>query len=546
MNSIIIRNCNCLDPQHAVVYETRDLIIENGIFKASDEEESSIDQEIDAANKIVVAGGIFPSFGVPVLTTGLMKSWPSAAARVLTRCGFTTVIADGVSPFVALDVHRYLQHLPGVNKVTFIDVGNYQFMAGFLKNGVANYAAALEKILLDQFKGYSISCMNPGSTVHWRNEIVTSNNLFEPLPFLGISGEKIISELVAAHALGIKTPALIVETGIEGLPGSTEDFIPFLATVWSRVPEDCRDNTNPAIAFKQISRASCDPDQASGEIGGTVQRLQSSIQEHPGLAGFLDIPPITSDDVKLIDGSNSWLLKTEDIIARGMIEGEMFQSLYHVANDQKKEILGKYWLAGMRYLLDLPAELHDTIAFSVMPGIITDPRDIVDIMGSLLSVAHRNFTMSKITGNILTDSALELLGDKVISFPAFVHFSRVVPARMLRLERYIGGLEYGQVGDAIIMDAEVGDLDAIMNDPSWLQDMLSNPFAVIKGGNLIFKNHEFNYQDKGYTFLQEMQGQSSIMGSIKENLDKQFLKYYSTHENSKVVLESMIEPVLKT
>lgn len=545
MNSIAIRNCNCLDPQHNIVYEPRDLFVVNGFFKASDALEESIDQELDAASKIVIPGGIFPSFRIPVSTTGYVKSKAGAIVKTLIRCGFTTVIVDNISPFVSLDVHRYFQHLLGVNKVPYIDVGNYPFMAGFLKNGVANYAAALETLLLDQFKGYGISCMGPGTTLRWHNELLSPKSIFEPLPFLAMSGEKIISELVVAHSQGLKKPALIVETGIEGLPGSTEDIVSFLATVWSHLPEDCKDQANPAIALKQMARASCDPEEEPREIEGTVQKLQESIQKHPGVAGFLDIPVITSDDVIFIDCSNSWLQMPDDILARGMIEGEMFESLYRVANNQKKEILGKYWLAGMRYLLDLPTELHDTITFSVMPCIIHEPRVITDIIGSLLSEIWRNSVIDGANGKISTETAKEIIGDKVISFPDFVHFSRVVPARILGLEKYIGGLEKDQVGDAIILDAEESDLDAIINDPSRLEDMLSNPFAVIKGGDVIFKNHEFNCQDKGFTFLQDLQEQSSITGSIKENLDKQFLKYYSTHENSKVVYGSITEPVLK-
>ena len=540
MNSIVIRNCNCLDPQHGIVYEPRDLFIENGFFKVSDALGGSIDQEIDATNKIVVPGGIFPSFNVTGPASSYVKTRPSIIAKMLLQCGFTTIIADSISPFVALDTHRYFEHLPGMNKVPFIDIGNYQFMAGFLKNGVANYAIALEDVLLNKFKGYGISCMNPGIVVRWRNELIDPKSIFEPLPFLGISGEKIVSELVGAHSQTGRKPALVVETGIEGLPDSTEDFNSFLETVWSHVPEGSRDRANPSIAFKQMARASCEPEHEFGEIGSTVQKLQSSLQEHPGIAGFLDIPSITSDDARFIDGSNSYLQAPDAIIARGMIEGEMFQSIYHVASDQKKEILGKYWLAGMRLLLDLPAELHDAIAFSVMPCIIQDSRDIVDIIGSLLSATWRNSSMASAPAKIPTDTAQEQLGDKVISLQDFVHLSRVIPAKLLKLERYIGGLGDGQVGDAIILDVEVNDLDAIMNEPSRLEAMLSTPYAVIKAGELLFKNHEFNCQDKGFTFLQEMQDQSSITGSIKENLDKQFLKYYSTHENSKEVLGPMM------
>ena len=544
MNSIVIRNCNCLDPQHGIVYEPRDLFVVNGFFKSSNAISGSIDQELDAANRIVFPGGIFPSLRTPAPTTGYVKSQPRDFAKILIKNGFTTVIVDGISPFVSLDVHRYLQHLPGLNKVPFIEAGNFQLLTGFLKNGVANYAVALENELLDQFKGYGISCMNPGTAVRWRNDMLPPQSIFEPLPFLAMSCEKIISELVAAHSQGIIKAALIVETGIEGLSGSTDDFITFLAAAWNRLPEERKDHVAPTLAFKQLSRASCDPDLTPSEIEETVQKLQVAIQEHPGIAGFLDIPIITSEDAMFIDNSNSILQDPDNIIARGIIEGEMFQSIYRVASDQKREILGKYWLAGTKYLLDLPAELHDTIAFSVMPHVIRECQDIATIVGSLLSEASRNAVMARANGKYLPDISRDLIGDKVISLPDFMHFSRVVPARILGLEKYIGGLADDQVGDVIILNAEESDLDSIMNDPSRLQDMLSDPFAVIKGGDLIYKNHEFNCQDKGFTFLQGLQEQSSITGSIKENLDKQFLKYYSTHENSKVVPESMIEPVL--
>jgi len=228
MNSIMLRNCTCLDPQHGIAYEPRDLAIMNGLFKTIDMLDGSIDQELDVEGKITIPGGIFPSFEVPVPGSWHVKTRPSATVKALLSCGFTTLIADGISPFITLDAHRYFQHLPCMNKVPFIDVGNFQFMTSFLKNGVTNYAMTLENILLQEFKGYGISCMNPGTTLRWHGEQSDSKSIFEPLPFLGMSVEKVISEQVASHVLQNKGPALIVETGIEGMPGSIDDCLSVL------------------------------------------------------------------------------------------------------------------------------------------------------------------------------------------------------------------------------------------------------------------------------------------------------------------------------
>jgi len=539
-DSILIRNGNCIDPLHNVEGESKDLLIKDGLFHPINDGKAWDTKEIDAGGRIVVPGGILPSFKLPVGVNCRLALDLAAGARALIETGFTTVVVDGITPFTALDVHQQMQRLPVVNKVPIIDLANFQFFTGFLKNGVANYAAAVAASMLGKLKGYGVSAIGPGSTLGWSSPgAAKTRSIREPIPFLNLSIEKLATELVAIHGQGSFKPGFLVETGIEGFPASREELDALLAKI--AVAERNR-GPAPPVAMKQLARYAMDPAYKSGDIAENVSAAVVAMKGASSIAGLMDLPSLDFDNTTFVDNVASPLHDPRHILARGIIEGELFVITYSINDKDKKDLATRYWLAGMNLVLDLPGSVRERVAFSLMPQLISGNANITSAMGCLLSERYRLSKKVNFHGAANQSLAVDLLRGKVLTFPELVFYTRAAPARIFGLDKLIGGLGEGQLGDAIILNAHPGDIEGIRDEPDQLHDMLCNPHAVIKGGRLAFENGHLDQQIKGYTILHDVRGDPSIAESIEQNLDKQFLKYYSTHLDGKIVPASLVKP----
>jgi formylmethanofuran dehydrogenase subunit A len=540
---MLVRNCSCLDPLHNVRFESKDLLIDEGMFRPLRDGNAEDTKEIDAGGRIVVPGGILPSFKIPVTAMYGLALDPVASARALIETGFTTVIVDGITPFTALDTHQHLQRLPVVNKVPIIDVANFQFLTGFLKSGVTNYAAAVAGSLLAKFKGYGISCIGPGSTLAWSSSrLAGTRSIREPVPFLGTTIEKVIAELAAIHGHGTFKPGILVETGIEGMPGSREQLDSLLAKITGSGKTG---GTTPLVAMKQLSRNALDPAYKGGDIAENVSAILAAMKDACSIAGVVDIPSLEFATTVFMDNAASPLHDARHLHARGIIEGELFVMAYSMKERDQQSLATRYWLSGMKLVLDMPVNLKERVGFSLMPQLISAPANIASAMACFLSERYRRSKKMHFHDAAMQSVAGDLLEGKMLTLPELMAFTRAAPARMFGLEKILGGLGDGQLGDAIILNARPGDLDRLRDEPDRLHDLLCKPHAVIKGGRFALKNGQMDVQIRGHTIVHEARVDPSIADSIEQNLDKQFLKYYSTHLDAKIVPASLVEPAIK-
>jgi formylmethanofuran dehydrogenase subunit A len=505
-------NGSCLDPLHGIQFESKDLIIEAGKFCSPGDGRGMQGVSLD----------------------------PVASARALVQTGFTTIAVDGISPFTALDVHQQLQRLPIVNKITVLDVANFQLLTGFLKSGAVNYAAAVACSLLARFKGYGLSCIGPGSTLTWSGaHPVKSRSIREPLPFLNTSIEKILTDLSTIHDQATFKPGIILQTGIEGMPGSREQLDNLLAKIsGERKPGE----TAPRVAIKHLARFALDPRHKGGDIAENVAATVVAMEGAGSVAGLLDIPVPSFSDTTFIDEAASPLHDARHMPVRGIVEGELFVTAYQIREKEQQDLATRFWLAGMKLALDMPAALTGRVAFSLMPQLISGPANLASSMACLLSERYRLSRKQRFIDATAQSLAGELLEGKALSLQDLIRFTRVAPAVIFGLEKVLGGLGDGQLGDAIILNARHGDLDRLRDEPDELHNLLCNPHAVIKSGRVVFKNDKMDAQSRGLTILHEARVDASIADSIEQNIDKQFVKYYSTHIDAKTVPASFIEP----
>ncbi len=541
--SILIRNGSCLDPLNNVRFETKDLLIKDGKFCPLGDGKAKDTSEIDAGGRVIVPGGILPSFKIPLAAMYGLSSDPVAIARALIGTGFTTIVVDGIAPFTALGAHQQLQRIPIVNKVPTIDVANFQFLTSFLKNGVTNYAVAVADSLLAKFKGHGISCICPGSTLAWSSShAAAARSLREPVPFLGMSIEKVIAELVAMQGQGSIKSGILMETGIEGTAGSREQLDGLLAKITEAGKVV---GTTPLVAMKQLARNALDPDFKAGDISENVSAVITAMKDASSVAGLADIPSLEFATTRYLDNVTSPLHDSRHLLARGIVEGELLIVAYSIKEKSQQILATRYWISGMKLVLDIAPALKERVAFSLMPQLISGPEGITNTMACLLSERYRLSQKVKFPDDSTRSLAGDLLKGKMLSFPDVIAITRAAPARIFGLEKVIGGLGDGQLGDAIILNARPGDLDRLRDEPDQLHDMLSNPRAVIKGGRVALKDGQMDVQIRGHTILHEAPVDPSISESIEQNIDKQFLKYYSTHLDTKIVPASLVEPAIK-
>lgn len=536
VNPIMLKNGHVLDPQHEMIYAREDIFMEGGKIVESSKQINGDVHEIDLEGKVVIPGGIYMSFRSPLYLQapgGRINS--ENMSRFICQSGFTSVVIEGLTPFTALDNHWFLNNFPLVNKIPMIDVANFQFILNFLKNGVLNYAKEAISILLDKFGGYGLSCLVPGVFSRWKQEVVTGDYLTRQMPLLRIPPDKIISELLNLQIQNKFKPGLFLELGIEGTKGSRTALEEFIGKITSTIDG----STGHPLIFKQISRLAQDPSLYPATVGDNIRGLQELLEKNPAISGMIDLPTIDDGGV-FMDFHPSPLLDLDGLIGRGIVESELFYSYYRVKNQDKKKLIKEYWLHGQKFLVSRPVSLKNRFAFSIMPMVLDKGSRLNSPICNLLSSEFRLEHAKLNGGDDLLSRTKDILQDDVLSLEDFVHITRAVPANFMGLEHYLGGLKSGQIADAIVVDFTPEEWDEIHVNPKIIVEKMQSPHIIFKQGEIIYKNGEFCASKPGITFTRSIPPNASIRKTVQGNLEKQFLKFYSTHLTSKELPDGLL------
>ncbi|MHA1791629.1 MAG: hypothetical protein ACTSVI_03225 [Promethearchaeota archaeon] len=531
-----------MDPQQDKKFTQEDIFILDGKVVSKDEFTDSGASKIDVGGRVVIPGGVYLTFAPPIGSgvTYLDLISSGALGKAMVETGFTTVVINGFSPFSSLDMHAWMNHVPVVNKIPIIDVGNFNFLLGFLKNGITNYATEALVVLLKMFKSYSISCLNPGVTLHWKPDAPSKETFNEKIPFLGFNRAKVFQEMVDVIRSGKIPGGLLMETGVEGVEGGFE----VLESFYNEMDEDTRENT---FIQRRFSRLAANTSDLASISANNVQQALSLIKSKKFLSSIVDIPPLSSEkDLIYVEHSPSTLQEQSGIVTRGITEGEMFMASYKIVSEERNKMLLKEWLSGMQMMLSLQEESNDRMLFSIAPFLIKDSKAIMDIVGSLLSPAYRRAWLETISfAKGFTQDIESVLGEQSLSLENFVLASRVYPAKKLGLSGMIGGLSPGHLGDLVVLDMKPEEWEQGKSDPEFVKKIISQPFQVIKQGQVALKSGALSETLKGYTFLHEAENNASIHATVINNLEKQYLKTSSTHEETRIVPEDLVNPAYK-
>ncbi len=524
-----IDNAVVIDPQHEEMFNKRTIRIEDGIITA-DRTPGTTDASIDAGGRITVAGGIYPSYQVPLLGNAFTSGALANAEKSLIQAGYTTIIGEGFTPFSALDAHLSFMKLKHVNKIPLLDVGNFQPMVNYLKNGITNYAVELSAMLLENFKAFGFSCLNPGVVSLWNEHSKEQFDFKKKLPFIGTSMEKIVQELVVTLKSTNLKSSLFIEVG--GLDFNANDAMKgiFKNVEGPTIHEGKK--TNPArVVVHNRSRQAAG--QGWNDIGDDMGNLFM----------LVDVPDILEKSMHV---EMNPLASSEGtrLIVDGFIEGEMYQRLYYPVVTSVENPHYMRWLSGMQSILQDAPHPRSCIGMSMAPHVFSSPVPIAKLFAFMMSIAARRALLEQPGFETIKKDTLDCLGDGQMQLPDLIYSTRVIPARMTGLEGKLGGLGENQLGDVVVLDVTRETLDGVLQDPAGIVKLFSEPFAVIKSGSVLYKNQLLDGGRTGYTFTQKIEENPALTSTTRGYLDKEFLKFYSTHLDSKVVQDDVVNPAI--
>lgn len=517
-----------LDPRHGMTFNRRDLSITDGIIDQEGAGQSSTDT-LDVDGRIVVPGGIYPSFRLPGPGPCFDQLDPTRIAGSLLLTGFTTIIVEGMTPFTALATHSFLRRVPVIHKVPFLDVGNMQAVLGYVKTGVSNYVAELVSTLFREYKAAGMSCLVPGSALHWHGETRRGEQgvLQRAMPLLGTSIEGIVQELAGLATRDQHASNLLVETGIEGIPGAAREINDMIG----RMHEHAGGNKGVPVTFKHASRV-----LANDAAGPDAIELLCT----QGSSTCMDVPCLFGDAIQVE-------VNPFDVpgTARGKdatIEGEVFKRTVP-ASMQDHDAMAREWRAGIEAIVHARKEGLDGIAFSVAPGLPDVAPAIAKTIASVLSPAARRQVLGQARDEGWSKEGPPATDDAALTLGEFIKISRSVPATIAGIHQVVGSLAPGQSGDVVVLDAREDQLESILGDPARATSLFSKPWAVLVRGNVACKQGELALDTRGVTFLRSIPVNASITGAVRQSLDKQFLKHYSTHVDATLVADAIVAPV---
>lgn len=542
MNSVIIRDATIFDPMNGLLKETGDIFIDEGRITTSNAlEASDTTREINAGGRITIPGGVFLHVPIPLSPLDFMGNHsPVNSVNSITNAGFTTIVNQGFAPFNSHEAHQWLAKVRNVNKVPIIDLGNFQFFLNFLKNGITNYALETTGIVLDSFKGYGLALLQPGSTLRWNSRQLDASSILEPLPFLGTSVVDLINEAVKlTFGKGQQPGSIMVQTGIEGEPRGFDITSQLLSRVGGNEKNSSALGMH-SLLLNEGSMLVAGSSKSLVELPNEIDKVKDLMKAHEFSSFFAGIPPLQKE-ITFVEPGPSSLQSNGDILARVASEGESYRVYFKIKDAGRRLKQEIAWAASIKMFIDLPSNNAERLAFSLKPVLLNGPGPVVDIVGSLLSSAYRNSCIEEHVIQLDHDRLIDILGDGEMTLSNFIQATRSVPSMMLGIQDHVGGIGMDQLGDIVVLDATPAEWNDALKDPEQLKQILLQPYLLLNQGTITMSNTlERDGGTSGITFLNKLQKNESIHQTVYANFDKTFLKYYSTHLDSKMVTEGDI------
>jgi formylmethanofuran dehydrogenase subunit A len=353
---IVVRGAQVYDPAHSVDGEVRDVWVDGAhIIPAPPED--AVAEVIDGRGCILapaaveihthVAGYSLNAarrflVGDPARLDLLAPSAESAARRYLSL-GYTTVFDAASSPLLARLASNDLQHMAGVDRGTFTQLGDHRLLLHSLAKGDLPAARDTLAWLLQAAGGYAVKLVNPGGGLAWKSG-QPAPGLDEPIGLGELTPRKIIATLVQlVNEMGLPHPVHL-HAGRLGRPGNAASFCETVRALKGQRAHLCH------IQFYSYGQ---------GKTGGytsAAERVVICLEKYPritcdvGLVMFGTAIAVTSDTPALLELKKN----TGKPCLSLQLEGEGGTNILPLEYRARDATSAVQWATGLELLLRFP------------------------------------------------------------------------------------------------------------------------------------------------------------------------------------------------
>lgn len=561
MSKLIIKNGVVFDPLNNINGEKKDIFIQDG--KVSEEFSEKDAEVIDAANKVVMPGGVDihshisgakvnlgrlfrpedhmsdPIVKTKVTRAGVGYSVPStfATGYRYAKMGYCTVTEPAMPPLKARHTHEEFEDTPIIDKMAFPLFGNNWFVMEYIKNGDFDKLKAYVAWLLKVTKGYAVKIVNPGGVESWgwgKNcETLDDKVLyFEVTPREILENlSKINEELGLPHTIHVHGNNL-------GHPGNADFTRETFDALKKTKPSNGRDsvmhfthaqfNSYGGTSWKDLCSGAHDvADYLNNNKHVTVDA---------GQIIFSNTTTMTADgpweyQLHHIGGISPWGVKPGIKWINGQVESECGSGLTPYVFNPKNSTNSIQWTVGLELLLLVksPEQIFLTTDHPNAGPFIHYPT----IIKWLMNKKSRDDKLNSINDDAKSRSQLIDI-DREYTLNDIAWITRAGTAKCLGIADAKGHLGIGADGDVAIYDIDTNEKDGDKIEKSF-----SDAHYTIKSGQVVSRDGEILKTPLGQTMYTDVTGKikPDLMDSIVDDVRSLWKTRYSINYDNYPVQE---------
>jgi formylmethanofuran dehydrogenase subunit A len=541
MSKLIIKNGFVFDPINKIEGEKHDILIENGIIVEKFTNQSDI-KEIDANNKTVIPAAIDIHSHIASQELNWIRligskeklfqeSWKGLTLKNISqqyiKNGYTFVLDANILPSMAKHAIFNLKNMPVIDSGFLLNVSNLWPLELEFQKGMVKEASGFLSNLLSISKGFGLKIYNPFESENWnyqktREDLNQSGRLYNFKPIE-------IYENLTKYAEHLGLPHSI-HAHVEGYenPNGQKNLMIVLNKIKSlglKVKPVNNDIKRSQI-FHLAHASSYNIDGNNTEL---IQFFNDNINFDLdlGFIGFDPVNPLITNDRIMINSLQKSSPNTKIFRSAIELEGDTYSTIRQF--DKNNTVHYFLWNNAIELALGIKNKWQIQLSCN-FPN-YSKISNIPKIATWLMSQKAREEFSSKFqfkAQNVI---------DKSLTFNEFVIISRSSPAKSLGIGNIKGNLGIGADADINILNCNLTTLD-IEQNYQVLEKTLENIDFVIKGGRIVKKVNELDYNSRGKILWASGKPNDEEIKFVMSKKREFYRKYYSLFYDTLKVSEN--------
>ncbi len=380
--------------------------------------------------------------------------------------GYTTVMDAAISPLAARQVHHELEHFPCMDAGFFVLVGNNHLLLEAAAKKDIDGAARLLSWLLRRCGAFAPKLVNPGGVENWKaGRMGTTRDLNTPVAGFQTTPRQIIETIaIAANQIGLPHPIHLHCNNL-GFPGNSTTTLETLRTLGGH---------RGHLAHIQFhSYGGNSPDT----IDSQVDELAAFVNSHPEIS--VDVGQVLFGATTSMTGDGPLGHYLSQLSGRKWfaadLEIESSCGISPIEYRDKSRINALQWAIGLEWFLKIrnPWQIALSTDHPNGASFLAYPQ----IIHLLMSHNYRRSVWERLPRRVRETCDLGNLS-REYSLSEIAVVTRAGPAKLLGLKNK------GHLGAGADADISVYSRDRE------IEAMFQSPWLVMKGGEVIVRDHE--------------------------------------------------------